>query len=171
MVISGAPAPTGFDNATNAWADNRYIAGMRAAGAANYADCIGVHHNSGATAPSATTGHPGGSHYSWYFMPMLDLYYNTFGGARMVCFTELGYLSGEGFSSLPPNFSWASATTVQQQADWLRQAKDLSAASGRVRMMIVFNIDFTFFDPAGDPQAGYAIIRPDGSCPACSTLR
>ena len=102
---------------------------------------------------------------------MLDLYYNTFGGARMVCFTELGYLSGEGFSSLPPNFSWASATTVQQQADWLRQAKDLSAASGRVRMMIVFNIDFTFFDPAGDPQAGYAIIRPDGSCPACSTLR
>ena len=29
----GAPAPTGFDNATNARADNRYIAGMRAAGA------------------------------------------------------------------------------------------------------------------------------------------
>ena len=22
-----------------------------------------------------------------------------------------------------------------------------------------------------DPQAGYAIIRPDGSCPACDTLR
>ena len=170
MVITGAPAPTGFDNTTNAWADNRYIAGMRAAGAANYADCIGVHYNSGATSPSATTGHPGGSHYSWYFMPMLDLYYNTFGGARMVCFTELGYLSGEGFSGLPPNFSWASGTTVQQQAQWLREAKDLSAASGRVRMMIVYNVDFTSFDPAGDPQAGYAMIRPDGSCPACATL-
>lgn len=171
MVISGAPAPTGFDNTTNAWADNRYIAGMRAAGAVNYADCIGVHYNAGATSPTATTGHPAGSHYSWYFRPMLDLYYNTFGGERQVCWTELGYLSGEGFSGLPPNFSWASGTTVQQQAAWLREARDLSAASGRVRMMIVFNVDFTSFDPAGDPQAGYAMIRPDGGCPACDALK
>ena len=171
MVISGAPAPTGFDNTTNAWADNRYIAGMRAAGAANYADCIGAHHNSGATSPSATSGHPGGSHYSWYFQPMLDLYYNTFGGARQVCWTELGYLSGEGFSGLPPNFAWASGTTVQEHAQWLREARDLSQASGRVRMLIVFNVDFTFFDPAGDPQAGYAMIRPDGSCPACDAFK
>ncbi len=170
-VISGAPAPTGFDNTTNAWADNRYIAGMRAAGAANYADCIGAHHNAGATSPSATTGHPAGSHYSWYFLPTLDLYYNTFGGTRMVCFTELGYLSGEGFSALPPNFSWASGTTVQEQAQWLREARDLSAASGKVRMMVIFNVDFTFYDPAGDPQAGFAIIRPDGSCPACEALK
>lgn len=171
MVISGAPAPTGFDNTTNAWADNRYIAGMRSAGATNYADCIGVHYNAGATSPNETTGHPGGSHYSWYFWPMLDLYYNTFGGARMLCFTELGYLSGEGFSGLPPNFSWASGTTVQEHAQWLGEAKDLSAASGKVRLMTVFNVDFTFFDPAGDPQAGYAMIRPDGSCPSCETLK
>ena len=170
MVISGAPAPTGFDNTTNAWADNRYIAGMRAAGAANYADCIGAHYNAGATSPSDTSGHPGGSHYSWYFRPMLDLYYNTFGGARPVCWTELGYLSGEGFSGLPPNFAWAAGTTVQEHAQWLREARDLSSASGRVRMMVVFNVDFTFFDPAGDPQAGYAMIRPDGSCPACQTF-
>jgi LysM repeat protein len=171
MVISGAPAPTGFDNGTNAWADNRYIAGMRAAGATNYADCIGAHHNAGATSPSATTGHPGGSHYSWYFKPTMDLYYNTFGGARPVCFTELGYLSGDGFPGLPPNFSWASGTSVQEHAQWLREARDLSASSGRVKMMIVYNVDFTFFDPAGDPQAGYAMIRPDGTCPACEAFR
>ena len=170
-VISGAPAPTGFDNTTNAWADNRYIAGMRAAGAANYADCIGVHYNAGATSPTVSTGHPGGSHYSWYFQPMLDLYYNTFGGARQVCWTELGYLSGEGFSALPPNFAWAAGTSVAEQAQWLREARDLSAASGRVRLMVVFNVDFTSFDPTGDPQAGYAMIRPDGSCPACEALR
>lgn len=171
IVVSGAPAPTGFDNTTNAWADNRYIAGMRAAGAANYADCIGAHYNAGATSPHATSGHPGGSHYSWYFHPMLDLYYNTFGGARQICWTELGYLSGEGFSGLPPNFAWASGTTVQQQAQWLREARALSASGGKVLMMIVYNVDFTSFDPAGDPQAGYAIIRPDGSCPACQAFR
>jgi LysM repeat protein len=171
LVISGAPAPTGFDNTTNAWADNRYIAGMRAAGAANVADCIGVHHNSGATSPTVSAGHPAGSHYSWYYQPMVDLYYNTFGGARQLCFTELGYLSGEGFSALPPNFAWAAGTSVQEHAQWLREARDLSVAGGKVRMMIVFNVDFTFFDPAGDPQAGYAMIRPDGSCPACDALK
>jgi LysM repeat protein len=171
IVISGAPAPTGFDNTTNAWADNRYIAGMRAAGAANFADCIGVHHNAGATSPSATSGHPGGSHYSWYFLPMVDLYYNTFGGAKQLCFTELGYLSGEGFSGLPANFSWASGTSVQEHAQWLREARDLSSSGGKVTMMIVFNVDFTSFDPDGDPQAGYAMIRPDGSCPACEAFQ
>jgi LysM repeat protein len=72
MVISGALAPTGFDNTTNAWSDSRYLAGMRNAGAANYLDCVGVHYNAGATAPSAISGHPadpGDRHYSWYFGP------------------------------------------------------------------------------------------------------
>jgi LysM repeat protein len=169
-VISGALAPTGFDNGTNAWADNRYLAGMAAAGAVNYTDCVGVHHNAGATSPSASSGHPGGSHYSWYFMPTLNLYYNTFGGARQLCFTELGYLSGEGFSGLPPNFSWASGTSVGEHAQWLAEAASLSANNSRVRLIIVYNVDFTSYDPNGDPQAGYAMIRPDGSCPACDTL-
>jgi hypothetical protein len=38
-----------------------------------------------------------------------------------------------------------------------------------VRLMVVFNVDFTVY--GDDPQGGYAIIRPGGSCPACETLR
>ncbi len=34
--------------------------------------------------------------------------------------------------------------------------------------MIVWNVDFTGY--GSDPQAGYAMIRPDGSCPACEAL-
>ena len=170
MVISGAPAPTGFDNGTNAWADSRYVQGLAAAGAASYMDCIGVHHNAGATSPNATTGHSGGNHYSWYFGATLNLYYNAFGGSRKVCFTELGYLSGDGFPGLPGAFGWASGTSVAEQAQWLAEAVSLSASGGKVRMLIVFNVDFTEYDVNGDPQAGYAIIRPDGSCPACDTL-
>jgi LysM repeat protein len=170
LVISGAPAPTGFDNGTNAWADDRYIAGMAAAGAASYMDCVGVHHNAGATAPSATTGHPGGSHYSWYYLATRDLYYNAFGGARPVCFTELGYLTGDGFNSLPANFAWASETSLTEHAQWLAEAVQLSRDSGRVRLLIIFNVDFTLYNPTGDPQAGYAMLRPDGSCPACATV-
>lgn len=171
LVVAGALAPTGFDNNTNAWADSRYLAGMRAAGAANYMDCMGAHHNAGATSPSATSGHPAPYHYSWYFQPTLNLYYNSFGGARRVCFTELGYLSGEGFEALPPNFSWAQGTSVAEQAAWLAEAVRLSANSGKVRLLIIYNIDFTEYDVAGDPQAGYAIVRPGGDCPACGTLR
>ncbi|MCP4358798.1 MAG: LysM peptidoglycan-binding domain-containing protein [Chloroflexi bacterium] len=172
MVVSGALAPTGFDNGTNAWSDARYLSGMAAANAASFMDCVGVHHNAGATSPFATTGHPadsGDHHYSWYFGPTFDLYYNSFGGARQLCFTELGYMSPQGFSFVPANFSWAANTTVAQHAQWLGEAVGISRGSGRARMVIVFNVDFTRYDE-NDPQAGYAIIRPDGSCPACTTL-
>lgn len=169
MVIGGAPAPTGFDNGTNAWSDQRYMAGVAAAGGGNYMDCIGVHHNAGATSPHNSSGHPaGGTHYSWYFGPTLNMYYNAFGGARPVCFTELGFLSGQDFGGVPSRFSWAGNTTVSQHAQWLAEAASLSANSGRVRLMIVFNVDFTHW--GDDPQAGYAMLRPDGSCPSCGLL-
>ena len=171
MVITGAPAPTGFDNGTNAWADNRYVAGMAAAGASSYADCIGIHFNAGATSPNATSGHPGGSHYSWYYAPMVNLYYNAFGGARQLCLTEIGFLSGEGYPGIPAAFGWAGGTSVAEHAQWLAEAVSIAGNSGRVRMFIVFNMDFTYYDPSGDPQAGYAMVRPDGSCPACDSIR
>lgn len=170
MVISGAPAPTGFFGggcSTNGCDDSAYLAGMAAAGAANYMDCMGAHFNAGATPPSQSSGHPAGNdHYSWHLQPMINLY-ATIG--RPICFTELGYLSGEDYGGLPSRFSWAGGTTVAQHAQWLAQAVSISANSGRVRMVIVFNVDFTTF--GDDPQAGFAMIRKDGSCPACETLR
>jgi hypothetical protein len=176
LVISAAPAPTGFFAGgcqASGCNDDVFLAQMAAAGAANYMDCVGAHHNAGATSPSATSGHPAAAafHYSWYFRPTLDLYYNSFGGARKVCFTELGYLSGEGYPSLQstaPAFAWASNTTVAQQAAWLAEAVSLSVSTGKVRLAIVFNVDFTYY--GSDPQAGYAIIRPGDACPACEAL-
>lgn len=170
MVIGGALAPTGFDNGVNAWSDSRYVAGMAAAGAARYMDCIGVHHNAGATSPSASSGHPAGTHYSWYFKPTMDLYYNAFGGATKVCFTELGYVSPDGFPGISQHFGWAADNTVGEHAQWLAEAVRLAQASGKTRLVIIFNVDFTHYDPNGDPQAGYAIVRPDGGCPACDAL-
>ncbi|MGH2593492.1 MAG: NBR1-Ig-like domain-containing protein, partial [Anaerolineae bacterium] len=177
LVVSGAPAPTGFWGAAgcspDGCNDDAFVGQMAAAGAARYMDCIGAHHNAGATAPSASSGHPAGSHYSWYFFPTLNLYYNAFGGARKVCFTELGYLTDDGMPSTldasAPAFAWARNVTLAQQAAWLAEAAALSANSRKVRLMIIWNVDFTRYD--SDPMAGYAIIRPDGSCPACDALR
>ncbi|MFT5195064.1 MAG: hypothetical protein ACI85U_002079 [Candidatus Promineifilaceae bacterium] len=172
MVISGAPAPTGFFGggcSASGCDDSAYLAGMAAAGAASHMDCMGVHFNAGATGPSTTSGHPaddGAGHYSWYYQPMINTYYNALG--RPLCFTELGYLSGQDYGGVPGRFSWAGNTTIDQHSAWLAEAVSIGANSGKVRMIIIFNVDFTLY--SDDPQAGFAIRRRDGSCPACGSL-
>jgi hypothetical protein len=171
IVVSGGPAPTGAEGAFPGRVvnDDRFLREMAAAGAANYMDCIGIHFNTGTTSPNATTGSAlSGYHYSYYFWPMVDTYWNAFGGTRPLCFTELGYLSAEGYGGLPGNFAWAANTSLAEHAQWLAESASLAGNSGKVRLMIVWNVDFTVY--GGDPQAGYAMIRPDGSCPACGAL-
>ncbi len=177
IVISGALLPTGLYYSEGGCSsqgygcdDWFYLRQMAEMGAGNYMDCVGVHYNAGATPPSAVSGHPadpGYQHYSWYFGSMLQLYGGTFG--HPVCFTELGYLSPEGYGGLPNQFRWASDTTVAHQAAWLAEAAQISRQSGQVRLMIVWNVDFDYWG-ADDPKAGYAIVRPDGGCPACVAL-
>jgi len=171
LVISGAPSPTGAEGAfglDRVWNDDRYIKGMAAAGAASYADCIGVHYNEGIISPKQTTGDPRDNYFTRYYQGMVSTYYNAFGGQRRLCFTELGYLSPEGYGPLPSLFGWAGDTSIAEHAQWLGEAASLAKSSGLVRLLIVFNVDFTVY--GDDPQAGYAIIRADGSCPACATL-
>lgn len=177
MVISGALAPTGAfpscpGNAVGQTGcnDDAYIRDMVAAGAENYLDCAGIHFNAGATSPSATTGHPGDAgdgFYGWYYQGTFNLYANTF--TKPLCFTELGYVTPEGYGEIADNFAWGRGTTVAQQAQWLGENVALARDSGRVRLVVVFNIDFDYYGP-DDPQAGYAILRPDGSCPACDAI-
>ncbi len=173
-VIIGALAPTGLDDGVIAWADARYVQGLAAAGAAEYADCIGVHHNSGTTSPSARTGHvsdAGDGHYSWYFLPTIEVYYEGMNRALPVCLTEFGYFSPDGFPGpVPANFAWGAENTIQEQAAWLAEGAQIAKDLGYIPLMIVWNVDFTKWEP-DDPQAGYAILRPDGTCPACGPLR
>lgn len=169
VVISGAPAPTGFDNVVNAWADNRYFAGMVEAGAANVLDCVGMHYNSAATSPYERTGHPAGGYYGWYFLPSVESIFFAFGGARPLCITELGILTSDGYGEVPPRFWWASQTTAEEQGQWLAEALTLAHRSGYVRMAIIFNVDIFHWE--ADPQAGYAIVRPGGGCPFCEVVR
>ena len=80
----------------------------------------------------------------------------------------LGAVAIRSYDPLPPGFEWAANTTIQNQADWLARAATLSKEGKRVRLMVVWNVDSTVY--AADPQAGYAIVRRDGSCLACITL-
>jgi hypothetical protein len=138
-------------------------------------DCVGIHYTLGIGAPNVV----GADHYSWYYEPLRNASYGAFNGARPVCFTAIGYVTADGFAEgMPTNYSFAAGTTLANHAAWLADAANMSKESGKVRLMIVWNVDATVFrsdDPStgsgGDPQAGYAIIRPDGTCPACESLR
>ena len=174
IVISGAPAPTGYFGDSCGYGgcdDNVFMAQMANAGAANYADCIGVHYNEGILPPTARGGDPRSEHPTRYLIPMLRRVAWPFRNADIpMCLTEVGYLSPEGYGRLPGHFGWAVNTSVAEQAAWLSQAllvmsnfKDMP-----VELAIVWNIDFDLW--GADPQAGYAIIRPDGSCPACGSI-
>ncbi len=175
LVISGAPAPTGFFGGCGGGGcdDKPYIEGLVAAGGLNYMDCLGIHYNEGLMPPTQSSGDPRGSsdHYTRYYQTMVDTYYNAAGGRKKLCFTELGYLSGQEWGTLPAGFMWKPPynLTVAEHAQYLGEAARLSRDQGKVRLMIVFNVDLNTF--GSDPQAGYAMIRPDGSCPACDTLR
>lgn len=182
-VLTGAPSPTGFFGGAcspTGCDDKPFIEQMAVAGvfANPNVDCVGVHYNEGLISPSQSTGDPRGNaeHYTRYYQTMVDTYWNASGGMKPLCFTELGYLSAQEWGYLPGNFAWKPPInlTVAEQAQYLAEAAQLSKQQGKVRLMIVFNVDFTEY-PApdvteGDPQGGYAIIRPDGSCPACDSL-
>ena len=171
MVVSAALAPTGFFGGTctaNGCDDDVFLRQMVSAGAANYLDCVGVHYNEGIVGPTQRSGDPRGDHHSRYFPAMLDVYHGAYNGSKPLCFTELGYLTPDGFGNLPPGFEWASGTSISEHAEWLGRAVSLSRADARVRFLMVWNVNFGGFGE--DPRAGYAILRPDGSCPACGTL-
>jgi hypothetical protein len=170
MVISGAPAPTGAEAAYpgRVLNDDNWIRGLVAAGGLQWMDCLGAHYNEGIVGPGQRSGDPRDNYYTRYFGGMLDTYWGLVNGQRPICITELGYLTPEGFPPLPSYFAWAQNVTLAQQAAWLAEAAALSSQSGRVRLMIVWNIDFDLYGT--DPQAGYAIVRPGGGCPACDAL-
>ena len=171
MVISGAPAPTGFNDGIHAWADDRYMAGMFAAGAIDYLDCIGIHYNSGATSPRAWTGHPAGGFYGWYFNPSLQTADRLSGHSRPICITEIGYLTSWDLGkTLPQNFWWARETSVEEHANWLADARNMARDSRLVRLFIVFSADIYHWDDR-DPQTGYTMFRPAGNCPACEAFK
>jgi hypothetical protein len=172
MVISGAPAPTGYFGggcAREGCDDKPFIEQMAAAGAAAYFDCTGIHYNEGIVPPSAASGDPRGnsSHYSRYYPTMVSTYRRVFPN-KPLCFTEIGYITPDGLGGLPAGMEWGLNNSVREHADWIAQAASIARDSGIVRLMFVWNVDAPF--TPSNPFAGWAMIRQGGSCPACATL-
>lgn len=160
MVLSGAPDPRiGYDGGCSAEAggchDAAFLTQMADAGAANYADCTGAEAlDADRAAPEALDA-------------QADLYAAALG--RPVCFARYGIFSPEGFGPPPESAGWAEQISTAEQAEWLEDAVRRAAGGNHIRLMVVWNVDYLGW--AGQsPNAGYAILRPDGTCPACATL-
>jgi hypothetical protein len=175
MIISAAPAPTDAEAGYPGQVvdDDNFLRQMVNAGALDYMDCVGMHYYTGTVPPNDVSGdfwvNVLGDHYSYYLPAMIDVYHDTIDGQKPICVTEIGYLSQIGYPSLREWWDWSSGTTLEQHAQWLAEAMLFLRQSGQVRLMIIWNVDFTEYDDYS-PMAGYAIIRADGSCPACDAL-
>ena len=135
-MITGAPSPTGAEGAfglDRVWNDDRYYLGMANAGAAQYADCLGIHYNEGVISPRQHSGDPRGDYPTYYFPSMMQRALPFQQSSMPLCFSELGYLSPDGYGSLPAGFAWGANTTVQDQAEWLAQAVQIAAQTGNVQ--------------------------------------
>ncbi len=164
LVITGALAQTIAFNGTCSTAgcdDVPYLIAMASAGAGQAADCIGVDYTLGATSPDQTANDPRGNQFLYYYQRVVSTYASIFPG-KPLCFTGLGYLVPSAGST---DTLWASKTTPQNRANWIARAAQLATQSGRILMMIVYNLDET------DGQAAnYAILGADNSCTACDLL-
>ena len=150
--------------ATTATSSSRWARWRR-----KYMDCIGAHHNGSMVGPDQTSGAPMATITRGISGVLLTSRTTHFGGRVPICWTELGYVTGEGLAHYRPALEWGSSTTLDNQAQWLARAAQLSRESGKVRLMVVWNVDFRKWD--ADPQAGYSIIRPNGECRACNAIK
>ncbi|MBN1963457.1 MAG: hypothetical protein JW910_02350 [Anaerolineae bacterium] len=172
IVITGAlvpPESEPADSSVSIAPEDEFYTALAGAGAADYADCLGVAYTLGALPPDSTTGDPRGDAAVYYLPLTLDRAWNAFGGARQLCVTSLGYLTPQGYPPLPAAYAWAQNTTTAQQAEWLVGAVTQSQQDARIRLLILSNMDATSYNDES-VTAGYALIRLDGTCPACEAL-
>ena len=174
LVISGAPAPTdsSADCTDERCGDVQWLEALFAAGAFECADMVGARYTSGATGPIATIGHPSGlDHQSFFFLTTVRRYHEASGGEKPLAFSQFGYLSPQGYGEPPRAFWWAADTSALDQAEWTAEAVQIASRGGIVGMLMIWNLDYTEWGGDFDSvQAGYALIRPDGSCPTCDSL-
>lgn len=179
LVITGALAPTGFDNNFNAINDFRYTDLLIAAGALDYADCFGSHLNGfnmpplvrwdeGYNDPTATFRGPfDNPHHSWSFRSTLEGYaarIRAAGSNMPLCVTEFGWAVAEDLpTDVKPGFEFARDNTLAEQAQWMPQALEFMANSGYVRLGIVWNFNYgpqAGWDASQNDNVAYSLIGP-----------
>jgi polysaccharide biosynthesis protein PslG len=181
VVISGAPAVTGIDNA-EAVDDRRFLREMIAAGVGDLVDAIGVHPYGAANPPderAADAAHLRSgynNHPSFFFLDTLEDYHALLSAANIakpLWVTEFGWPSIESFGKVDTtNWEYARDVTEADQAAYLLRAIELRRDRAWVGPLIIWNLNIAPLLGAERSESAYGLLRPDGSeRPAYQELR
>ncbi|MCZ7546480.1 MAG: cellulase family glycosylhydrolase [Anaerolineae bacterium] len=192
ILVTAAPAPTGVNDHVTAVDDRAFLTEMYRAGLANYDAnvAVGVHPYGWGNPPGATcaTDCNPGAERGWddqrffFFRDTLDDYraiMTQFGDSnRQMWATEVGWPTFDGFGVEPDAaIGFFKYVTEQDQAHYLIEALSYMQSQAYMGPAFIWNMNWAIF--AGrdgiqplEQEAGYAILRPDGSArPAYELLR
>jgi LysM repeat protein len=183
IVVSGALAPTGWNDGVTAIDDRVYFDAMYAGGLASYSDAVGAHPNGWANSPSSrccrqepdVPSH--NDHPSFFFRNTMEDYraimmrYGDSG--TKLWSTEFGWGTMEGLGGNPqPGYEFVSYNTAAEQASYLTQAFTLARSMNYVGVMFVWNLNFCPVTGPAAEQCYWGILLPDWSQrPAYGALR
>jgi hypothetical protein len=173
-VVSGALAPTGWNDGVTAIDDRVYLDAMYAAGLKSFSDAIGAHPNGWANSPTATccrlepTVPSHNDHASFFFRHTLEDYWNImvrWGDSNTrIWATEFGWGSIDGLGGSPQTgYEFVSYNSLTEQAEYLTQAFSHAATYRFVGVMFVWNLNFCPVAGSGAEQCYWGILNPDWS--------
>ena len=182
-LVTAGLAPTGINDHVTAVDDRAFLNEMYAAGLAGYAEnvVVGIHPYGWGNPPSATcaTDCDPGPDRGWddqrffFFQDTINDYraiMTQHGDSnRQMWITELGWPTFDGFGVQPdPAINFFTYLTEWDQAYYLIDALNYSQSQPYIGRIFIWNLNWALF--AGrdgiqplEQEAGYALIRPDGS--------
>ena len=153
-IVSAGLAPTN-DTSASAMDDRAYLRAMYAAGARDAFDILGAHPYSFANPPDDPRGAHGGLNFL-RIQDLRDIMVANGDAAKSIWITEFGYPT-----ETPPTTA-SLRVSEDAQARWLVRAYEI--AREQMPYIDLFTIwNLTRQSPTTDPQAGYSLIRADGT--------
>lgn len=178
IVVTSGLSPTGANIPGAVTDDFIYMDQMIEAGALQYADCVGTHHNGLNVPPEAVwnnipernpparfRGPWENPHHSWSFRSTLEGYAERIrraGSSLQLCVTEFGWPSVEDLQNrgrLRDGFGFAADNTLADQRDFTVRAIQLMQEWGFVRLAFIWNLNY-------GAQAGWMLSDPNTGQPA-----
>jgi hypothetical protein len=179
-VLSGALAPTGFNDPAVAIDDVVYLEQMYAHrdGALRHAcDAIGAHAGGYNNPPDDTPTRRSvrharfNNHASFFFRrieQLREVMLRAGDAAKKLWVTEFGWST----ANAAPGYEYGADVTEAEQARYLVRAFELARSYGWVEGMFVWNLNFQQVVPPTDEKFPFGILRPDGSSrPAFTALK
>ncbi|NDJ51574.1 MAG: hypothetical protein GYB68_00650 [Chloroflexi bacterium] len=189
VIVSGAPAPTGLNDAAVAIDDFLYMQGMLDAGLLSVVDCVGVSANGNNLPPTQTAedafsqGIPPGTifigpfdvdnplnpHHSWSFYSTINGHHDIIvssGEDTPLCVTSFGWATIVGMEGdVPAGAEFALDNTLETQSEYVLGALEQLRDWDFVWMAFLYNLDYSP-KANGDPQAEgtlFSILDPEGN--------